>query len=530
MTAITYIRVSTDEQADKGYSLADQQSQLDQYCERKDITILKRFKEDYSAKTFERPEFTKLLQFIKQHKGEVNKLLVVKWDRFSRNMENSLNMITLLLKSGVEVEAIEQPLDNSVPENLIMKALYLVTPQVENLRRSMNTKNGMFSAMEQGRYCSMAPKGYKNATGEDKKPIIIPDPKYAHLIKEMFELTATGLYSQNETRLALNRKGLKMTRTRFAALIRNPIYIGKIQIPSHRGQPSKIVNGIHEPLISEELFYRVQDVVTGRSRAVKRQNKFREEFLLKGLVYCHGHDQKMTASCSKGRSALYHYYHCKHNCERHQADRLNEKFVSNYLTGIQELINSVDPELIEYYQASVAKAIKPKAGQTSTIQTQIQENEKRLINLQDDLVDRKISAEDFNQMKARYTATIFRLKESLNSMKEAESEFALNFENSVRLLTNLPDFYNQAAPEVKLKTAGLITVGKFYFDGENVRTAKTNSLVDLLTTLDKGFNPSSILKLDRYDTPVPCGDPSYAVVRTIIEDSKQLSNLLKLVA
>ncbi len=53
-----------------------------------------------TAKTFNRPEFQNLLDFIKKNKGLVKKLVVVKWDRFSRNMEASLNMITSLNEVG----------------------------------------------------------------------------------------------------------------------------------------------------------------------------------------------------------------------------------------------------------------------------------------------------------------------------------------------------------------------------------------------------------------------------------------------
>ena len=123
-TAIIYTRVSTDEQAEKGFSLRDQKDRLLKYCDAKGIEVIKHFEDDgYSAKTFKRPQFDLLLDFIKKNKGVVKKLLVIKWDRFSRNTEASFSMITQMLKLGVEVEAIEQKLDNTVPENLIMKAL-----------------------------------------------------------------------------------------------------------------------------------------------------------------------------------------------------------------------------------------------------------------------------------------------------------------------------------------------------------------------------------------------------------------------
>lgn len=138
--AIIYTRVSTEDQKDNGFSLQDQESRLRSHCKRNDINIVKHFQDDHSAKTFERPEFNKLLNFIKNNKGLVKKLLVIKWDRFSRNLEGSLTMITTLKTLGVDVEAIEQPLDETVPENILMKAIYLASSQVDNARRSLNTQ------------------------------------------------------------------------------------------------------------------------------------------------------------------------------------------------------------------------------------------------------------------------------------------------------------------------------------------------------------------------------------------------------
>jgi site-specific DNA recombinase len=132
MTADLYIRVSTDEQADKGYSQRDQEERLRKYCELQKITIRKVIREDHSAKTFNRPEWTKLLADLKKRRRQVDSVLFTKWDRFSRNAGDAYQMIGTLRKLEVEPQAIEQPLDLSVPENKMMLAFYLAAPEVEN--------------------------------------------------------------------------------------------------------------------------------------------------------------------------------------------------------------------------------------------------------------------------------------------------------------------------------------------------------------------------------------------------------------
>jgi site-specific DNA recombinase len=157
MTEDLYIRVSTDEQAGKGYSQRDQEERLKKYCENNQIKIRKVIFEDHSAKTFNRPEWNQLLTDLKRKREAVDLILFSKWDRFSRNAGDAYQMITMLRKLGAEPQAIEQPLDLSVPENKLMLAFYLAAPEVENDRRALNVTFGMRKAKREGRWMCFAP-------------------------------------------------------------------------------------------------------------------------------------------------------------------------------------------------------------------------------------------------------------------------------------------------------------------------------------------------------------------------------------
>ncbi len=155
-TADLYIRVSTDEQADKGYSQRNQEEVLKRYCEINRITVKRVVFEDHSAKTFNRPRWKYLLLELRKHKGQTDLVLFTKWDRFSRNAGDAYQMISTLRRLGVEPQAIEQPLDLSVPENKMMLAFYLAAPEVENDRRALNTLHGMRRARKEGRWMGPA--------------------------------------------------------------------------------------------------------------------------------------------------------------------------------------------------------------------------------------------------------------------------------------------------------------------------------------------------------------------------------------
>ena len=95
-----YIRVSTDEQADTGYSQRSQEEFLRKYCDINNISIRKVIFEDDSAKTFNRPEWKKYLLDFKQHKNKSDFVLFLKWDRFSRNAVDAYQMINMQPGSG----------------------------------------------------------------------------------------------------------------------------------------------------------------------------------------------------------------------------------------------------------------------------------------------------------------------------------------------------------------------------------------------------------------------------------------------
>jgi site-specific DNA recombinase len=130
--AVLYFRVSMDEQAEKGVSLRYQEEQLRKYCESNNIQVIGAYTEDYSAKTFNRPEFKKMLVSFKNSSQRPNLLLFTKWDRFSRNIGDAFEMIGKLDDFGVEAQAIEQPIDISLSENQLMLAIYLAKPYVES--------------------------------------------------------------------------------------------------------------------------------------------------------------------------------------------------------------------------------------------------------------------------------------------------------------------------------------------------------------------------------------------------------------
>ena len=254
-----YARVSTDDQV-KGTSLSHQKEIMHRFCETFNYNVVKVFSEDFSAKKFgNRPVFSQVMVFLKQNK-DVKKIIVSRWDRFSRSVTESYSMIDKLARMGVEVYAVEQPIDPNISEQKIMLSFYLTIPEVENDRRAKNTMNGMRKSMKEGRWVSTAPLGYKNARDVNNRPVLIKSDK-ADLVKEAFEKFATGAYQIDALRKEMSKRGLVLSKNPFWTLLRNPVYYGKIKIKAYSKDPEEIVQGMHEPIINEDLFNRVQQIL-----------------------------------------------------------------------------------------------------------------------------------------------------------------------------------------------------------------------------------------------------------------------------
>ncbi|MBN8784291.1 MAG: recombinase family protein [Terrimonas ferruginea] len=410
-----YIRVSTDEQADKGYSQRNQEEMLRKYCDNHSIEIRNVIYEDHSAKSFNRPEWKKLIQQLKKNRNRIDLILFTKWDRFSRNAGDAYQMINVLRDLNVEPQAIEQPLDLSIPENKMMLAFYLAAPEVENDRRALNVFYGMRRAKKEGRYMGLAPVGYKNKVDETGNKYIAPKQPDASILLWAFEHIGKGAFNTAQIWKKAKDKGLRCSKNAFWQLIRNPLYCGKIFIPRFKDEESYFVEGQHEAIISEELFDRVQDVLDGRGRKYRPKIETQREFPLKGFLVCPECGKLLTASKSRGRSRHYTYYHCYRGCShRINSDRITKAFDDELKKYVPK------KEILDIYHRIVSETYYEM---TSDIQVskkqllgQINEYEKRMSHIRDLLATDKIEASDYNDFKAQYSSTIEQLNVKVDSL------------------------------------------------------------------------------------------------------------------
>ncbi|MBN8852766.1 MAG: hypothetical protein BGO55_03335 [Sphingobacteriales bacterium 50-39] len=484
--AIIYVRVSTDEQSEKGYSLQHQEDRLRLYCQHQHIEIIGFYKEDHSAKTFERPAFKELLAFLKKHRNAADLLLFLKWDRFSRNAGDAYFMINKLNRMGVEPQAIEQPLDLNIPENKIMLAFYLAAPEVENDRRSLNTIAGMRRAMKDGRYVTVAPKGYKNTRNEVNKPIIVPG-KDAPLVKWVFEEVANGVLSVKDVWRMAKRKGLDVGRSNIWYMLRNPIYCGKIFLPAYKDERAMLVSGLHEPIISEDLFYEVQDALDGRKRKTAAKYTAKEELPLRGFLKCPRCGRNLTGSAAKGNGGIYFYYHCQLGCkERVKAEDANNRFVKRLGRAIgKEKYITLFEKIAEH---TYVKNSHQQSNAAEIIQGEIEKHRLRIANAQQLMLDGELSVADYREIKARYEPEIEQLERKQKGIAKIDANLLEYVNETADLLRHLPNYYKTATLPVKQKLVGSICSGKLVFQDGDYQTMEFNDIIQGICRLGEYFD------------------------------------------
>ena len=316
--AVLYLRVSTEEQVEN-YSLDTQESICLKEAERRQIEVIKVFREEgRSAKTIKgRPVLIELLEFCRKNRRDIDALMVYRLDRLSRQIADYLAIRKKLTEYEITLISASEPTGNSPTEKFI-ETMLAGFAQMDNDVRSERTKNGLRARFLAGLTSGQAPLGYLNQNG-----YIINDPKTFDKMRAAWELMGTGTKTLLEMATILNEQGIRETYRDKTCPIRmqtlsrtfkNKFYTGKV-VSKRYGQE---VQGQHLPMITEELYYRVQAVLDGRNTNIAapmaRRNRDNEEFPLRRIIKCKNCGTSFTGAWSKGKHSRYAYYFCKKRC------------------------------------------------------------------------------------------------------------------------------------------------------------------------------------------------------------------------
>ena len=515
---ILYCRVSTDEQAD-GCSLDEQERVLRAYCNNRGFDVVDVYREDYSAKHYDlrRPEMKKIYNYCKSHKKCVDLILFLRWDRFSRDGEFAYHYKRKFEEMGVQINAIESPIDFTSGDWPTLLGIYCGTAHSEDVKISKRTKAGIHGTLLKGKWSNRAPRGYKNVrTGKGKHDTHIEvDEKTAPLITRVFHEVALGLEKPCRIRRRLCKH---IPESSFLDMLKNPFYIGKVRVPAYMDEPAQVVQGEHEAIVDEQTFYRVQDILSGKKQKKPKLGKVpHPDLFLRKFITCPVCGHALTGSFSRGNGGKYAYYHC---CEdgkhlRRRAADVNKSFAS-YVGGL-----TPRPEVLDLY-TEVLKDIRKDdcrdiSRQIERLENDIKQIKVRLDSLDDKFVDGDISREQYERMNQRYeqdkrdkSSEVELLKEAKRSKIEPKLEYAIN------LISNLKALILEGATTTKIMVLGSIFPEKIEFDGEKYRTKNYNKVLDLI------YQETKVLRGEQNEKKGESDDSPTSVPRAGVEPARVL--------
>ncbi|MFV5697168.1 recombinase family protein [Flavobacterium sp. ZT3R17] len=504
INVIIYSRVSTDEQAQKGFSLDYQEQTLMSHCERMGYNLVKSYREDHSAKNFKRPEWTNLKAYAKANKKAIHKVLFVKWDRFSRNTEQALTVLREFDSMGIELNATEQYLDMSNSDNKMVLSIYLTAGEVERDKISSRTISGTYQAKKEGYFTGKAPYGYDNFRDESKKSTLKPN-QFSFFVKKAFVEVAMNIESVETIRKKLKQQGMKLEKSAFSELLKNVVYIGKIKVPEFKKESAMEVKGKHEALIDLDTFNKVQAIFKDKRWHGTKPAHKNLDFPLRDFLTCEVCGHQITGSHSKGRSKKYPYYHCRNKCEtRVSVDKAHNR-IGSILFNLQ--IN----ENIKDLFSDVLKDSESQINGDRTIQLQnkieLQKVLKSKIEDSEDLLlSKDITKERFNSIIERINGQLNEVNNEIEILSKKTDSIKTYVDSGLELLSNLDIMFANGDYEEKRIVAGSIFTQKLIFGNDDCRTAKVNEVVEVLTRNCKGsegYKKRKAVKNDSFSVNVP---------------------------
>lgn len=456
MKAVILARVSTREQ-EEGHSIDAQINRLRKYCERKELDIIKEFVFTESSTRGERPEFYKMIAFIKQQKHKVA-LVCDKVDRLQRSfkevpiLEDLRRSGKLALHFNVEGQVLDENANSSqimAYQMFVMMAESYTNCISDNVRRSFEKK------LQEGTIFGTATIGYLNAKDDNGKSIAILDNERAFLVKKIFEEYATGLYSLKEIRNKTVEWGLKnktasktyLSVSQIDKILQNPFYYG---IMKHKGL---LYPHIYKPLITKGLFLECEKVRKGRSKVYSKDTK--TPFIFKGLIKCKHCGCSVTPEIKKGKY-VYLRPNSKPDCNcKTITEKDALKVVSKVLKSMQ-----MSDELVSELKSTLANTHNSKkdfnTSSVNMLQRQYNAIQKKLDVLLDIRLEQSITKDEYDKKYNTLRAEQYNIETRMQKFTTADDEFVTTVEYLLDLASRSYSLFESSGIDTKRKILNLV--------------------------------------------------------------------------
>ncbi len=482
-----YTRVSSKNQKEN-YSLEYQKEEAEKFAERMGYQITEYFgnQNESASRDITRREFQALINRVKKSPRKPFGILVYVISRFSRSGGSAITIVDdLVERLGVHLIEVNSGLDTTTDENKLNIYSKLIEARKENHQRLKHTIPGMVKFVKSGQYLGKVPIGYDHFGPRVVDPskrsinqrIVVNDVGVK--LKMAWNWKLQGL-TDAEIINKLDALGIKVSKQKISRMWRNAFYCG---IQTNAFVDGKAIKGNWEPLISEEVFWRVQNILDGNNQdyTIERNNDSRP---LIGTLFCPECTRKLTGYEVKKKKL--HYYKCQKcigisiNAESsakmktkgaHQmfiellaSYKLEEKYIQPFIIQLKKTFVNMKEETFEERDA-LMKKLKDLKVDLDTL------NERFAYGKFDDEAL-------YNRLRKKKQGEIDRIRELMQDSDNEISNLDFYIQRSIEISQNIHNYWLLGDLEEKRKIQKLVFPEGLVIDTTNrtYLTSKVNSL------------------------------------------------------
>ncbi len=493
---IKYTRVSGKKQFDTNESIENQNKTINEFANRYGLEVVASFGDTYeSAKTDERKEFKRMIDFCKRSRGRISTILVYKMTRFSRSGGKAISIADELRnKYGIHIIAVTEPIDTSNSNGVLFQEMQLIFAKWDNVQRQQVTHAGLKAKYAKGEWAAAAPIGYDKIKINGETKIVLND--YGKKFKRAWEWKLQG-YKNEEIIVMLKKIGIETYKQRIYKIFKNPFYCGLI---AHGILDGKVVEGNHEPMVSREDFFRINDIRFASTKYGVPHKKENEGVPLKVFMKCGDCGDPMTGYIVKAKKLFY--YKCrKVGCKCNKSAKEMHNLFSDLLGQFQIKECLIEP-LIYQMEHDYHESTKDAVEREQTLNKRSEELNKNVLTLEEKYyLNNEMTREIFDRLMSKLIHERDEIFHILTNLGGTISNLYERLHEVAGFARKLKDLWLNSNVHFREKLQKLVFPEGIVFDKKNgaFRTPKLNSVIAEIARLSgdlllkqKGLKPNLI--------------------------------------
>ncbi len=441
--AACYIRVSTEDQVE--YSPDAQLSAIRDYANRNEMVLDENHiykDEGISGRNADkRPSFQRMIKTAKTKPRPFDVILVHKFDRFSRNREDSIVYKSLLRKEcGIQIISITEPLSDD-KMSVLMESILEAMAEYYSLNLAEEVQKGKMEKVRRGEYSGRTPLGYKLEKGR-----LVIDAETSPIVRNIFDMFKTENCSKITEYLNNNqikpRRGGKWYDSNIFYILQNPVYAGHIRYNYRYGNSARAIRpesehiyvyNAHEPIISQELFDRTQE----RLRLFmysqpKYYHKGVVRHWLHHILYCSKCGRMMTLNTTRGKPRFI--------CTGVRSKNCQSRSVMGFLLE-ETVIETLKKDFNEMFSFKKLPEQPIKNSETELLKAELEKIENQLERAQSAYVAGIDTLQEYKKIKSALQGKKDLIEKSLLSAKTTKQDkISRNQFKSVLAILENPEF------------------------------------------------------------------------------------------